>query len=86
MKVIKYRLFEKSFKKVPAGIKLKFNEQIKIFYKNITDTRLDNHALHGKWIGHRSIKLTGDWRIIFKEINQDTIVLIDIGTHSQLYG
>ena len=86
MKVIKYRLFEKSFKKVPAEIKVKFNEQIKIFYDNINDMRLDNHALHGKWTGHRSIKLTSDWRIIFKEVSQDVFVLVNIGTHSQLYG
>lgn len=42
MKVIKYRLFEKSFKKAPRGIKLKFNEQIKIFYQDAIATILDN--------------------------------------------
>lgn len=86
MKVIKYRLFEKSFQKAPLEIKSKFNERIKIFYQSTTATVLDNHALHGKYTGCRSIKITGDWRVIYKEISNDTVILINIGTHSQLYG
>ena len=86
MKVIKYGLFEKSFQKAPVEIKLKFNERIKVFYQNATDKVLDNHALHGKYIGCRSIKITGDWRVVYKEVNNNTVVLINIGTHSQLYG
>jgi len=86
MKVIKYKLFEKSFKKTPPEIKLKFNERIKIFYQNTTDTVLDNHALHGKYTECRSMKITGDWRVIYKELHNDTVILINIGTHSQLYG
>ncbi len=85
MKVIKYKLFEKSFKKTPTEIKLKFNERIKIFYQNTTDMVLDNHALHGKYAGCRSMKITGDWRVIYKELHNDTVILINIGTHSQLY-
>ena len=86
MKVIKYRLFEKSFKKAPFEIKLKFNEQIRIFYKNTTDAVLENHQLHGKYTGCRSIKITGSWRVIYKEIDDGNVILINIGTHSQLYG
>ncbi len=86
MKVIKYRLFEKSFQKAPREIKLRFNERIRIFYQNATDTVLENHALHGKYTGYRSIKITGDWRVIYKETNNNTVVLVNIGTHSQLYG
>lgn len=86
MKIIKYRLFEKSFKKAPREIKLRFNERIKIFYQDTTATILDNHVLHGKFAGCRSIKIIGDWRLIYKEINNETVLLINIGTHSQLYG
>lgn len=86
MKVIKYKLFEKSFQKAPVEIKLSFNERIKRFYQNTTDTILDNHVLHGKYRGCRSIKITGNWRVIYKEIHNDTVILINIGTHSQLYG
>lgn len=83
---LKYRLFEKSFDKLPARLKIKFREQIEIFSVCSTDKKLDNHALHGKYAGYRSIKLNGDWRIIFKEINRDTILLVEVGTHNQLYG
>lgn len=86
MKIIKYKLFEKSLQKAPVEIKISFNERIKVFYQNTTDMILDNHPLHGKYTGCRSIKITGNWRVIYKEINKDTIILINIGTHSQLYG
>ena len=86
MKVVKHRLFEKSFQKAPTEIKLKFNERIKVFYQNATDAILENHVLQGKYTGCRSIKITGDWRVIYREISHDTAVLINIGTHSQLYG
>lgn len=86
MKFVKHRLFEKSFKKLPKELKIKFQEQLEIFSVCTTDKRLDNHALQGKYLGYRSIKLTGDYRIIFKEIDQGVFLLVNVGTHSQLYG
>lgn len=46
---------------------------------------LRNHALVGKKQGLRSIDITGDYRIIYSPISSNTALLIDIGTHSQLY-
>lgn len=86
MKVLTHRTFNKTFKKVPAPIKKKYLECSALFEKNPTDKRLNNHALTGEYLGYRSINIGSDWRIIFKELDSQTVVFVTIGTHSQLYG
>lgn len=59
---------------------------IKKFAKNPYDKTLRNHALVGKLHGLRAFSVTGDMRIIFKEYNNYVLVImLDIGTHSQIY-
>ena len=86
MKILARRKFHKAFKKIPGKLQEKFYEQLAILQKNITDKRLNNHALTGKYLGYRSFNVAGDWRVIFEETDNETIELVNIGTHSQLYG
>lgn len=44
-----------------------------------------NHPLTGNRAGQWSINITGDWRAIYMFRDKDTIVFIDIDTHSNLY-
>jgi len=46
---------------------------------------LYNHSLTGDWSGHRSISFGGDWRAHYKTIDQDNVLFVAVGTHSQLY-
>lgn len=85
MKFVTHRKFKKSFSKVPIKIQTKFYTQIEIFLNNEFDSRLRNHALSGEYKGLYSIDITGDWRVLYGRMNTSTIMLIDIGTHSQLY-
>lgn len=53
------------------------------------DHSLNNHALSGEFTGCRSLDVTGDYRIIFEDIwggIYEIVELLDVGTHSQLYG
>lgn len=86
MIILVHKKFKKSLKKLPAKIRGKFYDKIHIFQHNPLDKRLDNHALVGKYSRYRSIAITGDYRVIFEEIDSEKIELEDIGTHSQLYG
>jgi len=52
-----------------------------IFVEDQFSYQLNNHALGGDFKGWRSINLTGDVRVQYREINQ-SIVLLDIGTHA----
>ena len=49
--------FLKKFKKLPKKIRSKFDEQTKIFANNPYNPILNNYALHGKYLGCRSILL-----------------------------
>ena len=48
-------------------------------------SRLRNHALHTPYKGCYSIDITGDYRAIYKLIDNETALFTHIGTHSQLY-
>lgn len=80
--------FEKNMKKLHPKIKEKVKERLTIFSTDPFHPLLRNHALHGIYNGLRSIDVTGNIRIIFRQVNAQTyeiIELLDIGTHSELY-
>jgi addiction module RelE/StbE family toxin len=84
MNVSTSKKFEKMFKKCPQEIKSKFIERLKVFNENKFHTLLNNYSLSGKLHGLRSINISGDYRAIFEE-NEEYIIFVAIGTHSQLY-
>ena len=49
------------------------------------DPILNNHALKGKYLGYRSINITGDLRVLYKKEGNMMIFTV-IDTHSNLYG
>jgi len=86
MIVIPTKNFEKKLSKSPSSVKIKFKERIRIFMSEPHNILLNNHKLHGKYNEYRSINITGNYRLIFEEINTGTVRLIDINTHPELYG
>jgi mRNA-degrading endonuclease YafQ of YafQ-DinJ toxin-antitoxin module len=59
-----------------------------VFVNNPFDKILNNHALNWDYEWFRSINITWDYRVIFREYPNWTyefVEFIDIGTHSQLY-
>lgn len=79
------KFFKKHYEKLPKPIQEKARERFHIFQSNIFDPSLNNHELGGKYQHHRSINITGDYRAVYKKINENTVEFVDIGTHSQLY-
>lgn len=73
------------YRKTPTKIQRKFEACIITFHKNPFDRTLENHLLHGKWNGFRSIDITGDWRAIYLEVGESSAEFYAIGTHDQLY-
>lgn len=76
--------FKKDYKKLPADTQARFDKRLTIFLKDQFHPLLNNHPLHGEWVGHRSINITGDLRAIFK-IEGETAIFIAIDTHTKLY-
>ena len=79
------RKFDKRFKKQSAKIKKEFQYRIKIFLKDINDPVLNIHKLSGKLNNLWSFNLSGGIRIIFDKNQKNIILLVDIGSHSELY-
>ncbi len=86
MYLVTTRFYEKKARRLDQKINLKLNERLALFQSYPSHPLLDNHALSGERRHQRSINITGDFRLIFEQINEDTIRLIDVDTHHNLYG
>lgn len=89
MQVKRSKTFLKHYSKLQLRVQVKTDETLIKFFTDPSDPALRNHALAGKFTGCRSIDVTGDMRIIFRELSDgayEIVELIDIGSHSQLYG
>ncbi|MDO8579590.1 MAG: type II toxin-antitoxin system mRNA interferase toxin, RelE/StbE family [bacterium] len=86
MIIISSKNFEKSLKKINPKIQLVLGAKLRIFMNDPWNFTLNNHTLHGSMRNYRSINITGDYRAIYEEYDKNTVRLIDIDTHSGLYG
>ncbi|OGZ63259.1 MAG: hypothetical protein A3C58_03380 [Candidatus Staskawiczbacteria bacterium RIFCSPHIGHO2_02_FULL_34_10] len=78
MKILTHKKFDKAFKKAPDSLRKNFAKQIELLKNSPTDKRLNNHVLSGKYLGCKSIDISGDWRVIYEQIDQVTIRLLVI--------
>ena len=65
--------------------KTKAIDAIELFLDNPDEPSLRNHALTEGWHGYRSISVDNDLRVHFKMIDDNTVLFVAIGRHSQLY-
>ena len=77
--------FLKQFKKAPKKVRLAYVERFELFKEDAFHPLLNNHALVGEYKGCRSFNITGDWRVVFKEVSRGFVLFVIMGTHSQLY-
>jgi len=88
MKLERHPNFKKAYKKHIAGNKklaIKTEERLLLFQKDPTNPILKDHRLKGSKNKFRAISITGDIRIIYLQVSKDHIILVDIGTHNQVY-
>ena len=80
-----HRSFKKRYKKISLTIRRQFDTRLLIFEKEPFHPLLNNHPLTGDRLGEWSINITGDWRAIYEFKGEDTVIFVDIDTHSNLY-
>lgn len=81
-----HKRFIKRYDKLPSSIRRKVDSIILIFHGDPFAVRLRNHPLVGHLDGKRAISVTGDIRIIYEmEGEHVTVLLLDVGTHAQIY-
>ena len=78
--------FKKKSEKLPKKIRRALAERITLFIANSHHPLLNNHKLGGSRKHQRSFNVTGDWRVIFEEVSPEIARLLDVDTHSNLYG
>ena len=86
MNIIFSGAFKKRFSKLPVKIQAKFEGRIELFRLNPFDRVLENHPLKGNLHEYRSFSVTGDYRVKFRIVDAESIKLVDIGRHPQVYG
>lgn len=87
-KILYSRKFLKHFKKrvIPdKKLSQQFNLRVKQFSINQKHTFLKDHQLKGSKSHLRSFSITGNVRILYRDLGNNTVILIDIGTHNQVY-
>lgn len=77
--------FSKAFEKYDKKIQLKIIERIELLLDNPSDPKLNIHPLKGELKGIYSFNVTGDFRIWYRKEGNEIILLLSVGTHSQLY-
>lgn len=80
--------FKRSYKKRISTIVLrkKFWDALALFEQNPFDPKLGTHKLSGRLKGLWAFGLAYDSRVVFKFIENDkSVLLIDIGTHDEVY-
>lgn len=85
MQIVTDRKFDKRFKKQSSKIKKEFERRLRIFVKDIDDPILNMHKLSGKLKDLWSFNVSGDIRVVFDKSQKGIIILVDIGSHSELY-
>lgn len=85
MKIDFHKSFKKKYKKISFKIKNKAGERLLIFENDSQHPILNNHPLTGDRKGQWSINKAGEWRAIYIFKAEDSVVFIDIDTHSNLY-
>ena len=79
------RDFIKDSKRLTVKQRGKLEQRLRLFGQDIFDPTLNNHSLKGKYLGYRSINITGDLRAIYKSVGEN-VTFIAIDSHSNLYG
>ncbi len=86
MKIIYHKRFLSQMAKLQKRQKMAVVDAIDLFSKNPFAPSLYNHALHGDMKKFRALSAGFDIRIIFKEYDGYTVVvMIMVGSHQQVY-
>lgn len=85
MRITTTKYFDKRLKKMPAKIQQTFKKRVVLFMTDSNCEILNTHKLHGKLQDLWSFNVSGDIRVVFDKSQKDVTLLVDIGSHSELY-
>ena len=80
--------FKRSYKKRVRNnsrLKKKFWEKMENFLENPFSQQLRTHKLSGKLAGQWAFSIDDDCRIVFEFVSKNQVLLIDVGSHDEVY-
>jgi len=75
----------KKWKRKHPDLIADFQEKLTQFTENPFQPSLKTHSLSGKLKGYWAFSITYEYRLVFKFISENKALLIDIGTHDEVY-
>lgn len=78
------RILKKWLKKHP-NLRERFQQKIDLFSQDPFNPSLRTHALSGNLEGCWSLSVNYEYRLIFKFISENRVLLIDLGSHDEVY-
>lgn len=85
MRIAKGKQFEKQYKKLQPKTQKQFTERLKLFLEDRNHPLLHVHSLAGKYEGLYSFNVSADIRVIYDNSYDEMVILVYIGSHSELY-
>lgn len=75
----------KRLKKQNPRIAKQLSPLLKIFQRDAFHPKLKTHKLGGELTGRYAFSVAPNFRIIFRWVDSTTVILVDLGTHDQVY-
>ncbi|MGA7878107.1 MAG: type II toxin-antitoxin system mRNA interferase toxin, RelE/StbE family [Desulfoferrobacter sp.] len=88
LEAVWYKGFKRSYNKRiknKPDVRNKFWERMTVFLSDPFARELRTHKLSGKLTGLWAFSVDDDYRVIFDFTSQNQLLLIDIGTHEEVY-
>ena len=86
MKITSHKTFLKAYARLSILQKKQIDAALMLFQNNRADPSLHDHALKGKMKSLRAFSAGHDLRVIYREEGGFiTIILLDAGSHNQIY-
>lgn len=86
MRVETHKHYDKAWAKLNSDQQRRVLAALKLLIAKPNNSSLRLHQLKGRYYPQYSISVGGDLRVHFLQLDEKTIVLMLVGTHSQLYG
>jgi len=75
----------KHIAKLSTSVRNQLTKRLHLFIDDPDSPQLHRHKLKGEYNGYVSINISGDYRLVYKELSPNHVYVVAIGTHSQLY-
>lgn len=85
MKIDYTNKFERKYAELPKQIKIRAEKQEKLFKDNPFHPSLHTEKLSPKFKDVWSFRIDKNYRIIFRFVENDTVLFLNIGSHDYIY-